>query len=238
MSPLRRRFTRVLLVTCLVAAALVGGFAAAPASVAQPGTVLERVAVTSQRLLPSGPGTGLEVQGDRLVAHRGAGSAPVRVCAPIWFTALGVTWGSTAGSTVRAARRYRRGSCIVRSHLEARCGERPRPRERGVPARLRRQHAAVDRRLPLRTDNARPRPWNVDFGSSGPLHQHVRIRRGAGDRAAERRSVFLSQDLDPEPHLTATVGGQAGSDELPTGCRRRGPCRLRPSHGRNEPLLT
>jgi len=105
MNPLRRRFTRVLLVTCLVAAALVGGFAAAPASVAQPGTVLERVAVTSQRLLPSGPGTGLEVEGDRLVAHRGAATAPVRVCAPIWFTAIGVTWDQQRGApfALRAA---------------------------------------------------------------------------------------------------------------------------------------
>ncbi|MEX2276149.1 MAG: peptidoglycan recognition protein [Actinomycetota bacterium] len=129
MTPSRRRYARVILVTCLIAAAHVGGIAAAPPSLAQPSTVLERLEIAAGRLLPSGPGTGLELRGPQIVASsKAVATAPVRVCAPIWFTAMGVTWDQQRGAPfeLQAATSRGRTTTFGRTYrLDAESGPDP-----------------------------------------------------------------------------------------------------------------
>ena len=81
----------------LTAGLTVGGFTIAPPSLAVPSTVLRKQPIAPQALLPSSARRGdLEPDG-RLTSSSNARSGTAKVCSPIWFTALGVTWRQVGG---------------------------------------------------------------------------------------------------------------------------------------------
>ncbi|MEX0754400.1 MAG: peptidoglycan recognition protein [Actinomycetota bacterium] len=127
----RRLAARLPLVIALVATGVVGGIAAAPPSVALPGTVVEPVAIASERLLAGRPGEGLRLRGNRILARRDTSSAPTVVCAPIWFTAVGVTWDQQAGTPLELeiATGARRGDFGASRTLDAESGADPATEE-------------------------------------------------------------------------------------------------------------
>ncbi|HWO70400.1 MAG TPA: peptidoglycan recognition protein [Actinomycetota bacterium] len=113
------------------AAALVAGGLPFAGRAAVPETVLRAVAVPSRALLPSGPGLALRSEG--LAAATRVRTPAVRVCAPIWSTALALAWEQPAGGLVRAL--VRAGGRAAR--LAAEGGPDPgtpefRPGERGT----------------------------------------------------------------------------------------------------------
>lgn len=97
----RRALIRVTLVCALAGTALVGGFPPAR-SAPFPETVLRTVGVAARALLPRGSGPSAFVLRDEAIrAAKPASTAPVRLCAPIWFTAVAFTWEQAGSGTIR-----------------------------------------------------------------------------------------------------------------------------------------
>jgi hypothetical protein len=95
----RARVLPRLLALVLVAAALVvGGFPGARPTVAAPLTEVRRVSIPAPSLAPSGRAPARLTPDGRIVAAGATTTAPAVVCAPIWFTALGVTWEQQSGT--------------------------------------------------------------------------------------------------------------------------------------------
>ncbi len=113
------------------AAALVAGGLPFAGRASVPETVLRAVAVPARALLPAGPG--LALRADGLAAATRIRTPAVRVCAPIWSTALALVWDQPAGGPVRA----RVGTGGRAARLAAEGGPDPgttefRPRGRGT----------------------------------------------------------------------------------------------------------
>jgi hypothetical protein len=95
-----RIFVRLVTAVALTAGLVVGGFTAAPPSLAAPSTVLRKQSIAPEILLP-GPARRLDIEPDgRLTSSAAARTGTAEVCSPIWFTALGVTWRQTAGRPI------------------------------------------------------------------------------------------------------------------------------------------
>jgi N-acetylmuramoyl-L-alanine amidase len=122
-----RTIPRLALLISLTASMVVAGFGAAPPSYASPKTVVRTVPVD---LAPLGG----ERYGGRALAAAGAlrASSPTttratRVCSPVWFTALGLTWDQRGGTPIQVdVSTSRDGRSFGRTHaLDAESGPDP-----------------------------------------------------------------------------------------------------------------
>ncbi|MBI2239136.1 MAG: N-acetylmuramoyl-L-alanine amidase, partial [Actinobacteria bacterium] len=99
---LKSTFPRLLMVLVLTGAALVGGFPPAGGALF-PDTVMRSVGVPTGSLLPGAAGSSpARAPRGGIRALTAARTATLPVCAPIWFTAVALTWDQAAGAPVSA----------------------------------------------------------------------------------------------------------------------------------------
>ncbi len=247
---IRRAFARTILVLSLTGTAVVGAFPHAR-SAAVPTTVVRTVEVSTRAMLPAGRNRALAIrrQGAIQAVARGR-TAPARVCAPIWFTAVAFTWVQSGGRRRGFARRHERERRSLRTAQAARhrgCGGS------GVPGRADRPPglvAALDRRLALRPvlDGSSVRGRALE--REGRLHQQLRHLPRSRDRAAGqgpgrslerperalRPAAGRGADHRARADHPRPVGRRPIALELRPVLRAGGEDGVRPSHRRDQHL--
>ena len=95
-----RTVLRLASIVTFTAAGIGGGIPAAPPAAASPATVLRTVSVDTERLVPRRSPDLAVAAGGGVKAAAPTSTERVRVCSPIWFTALGITWNQAGGRPI------------------------------------------------------------------------------------------------------------------------------------------
>ena len=180
-EPKPARLAFRLAVVTAVLAALLAGIAPSGGSAA-PATVVRTVRVAAADLVPTRPGPTISLADGRLRAATDARTAPVAVCAPMWFTAVGITWSQPEDGEVH----LNVASAHDRSSF-------------GTPTRL----DAEDDADPG-TPDFRERRGSSMLWTGGARCVRLRIELAASVEITDVRAVFVNSSGTPNGPRTAT----------------------------------